>query len=55
MSKLFDFNNDIPLGIQYGDYDSRLISSSQEFKKLSLKEKWVWTLSICQKDPKLTY
>jgi len=32
MSKLFDFNNDIPLGIQYGDYDSRIISSSQEFK-----------------------
>ena len=32
MSKLFDFNNDVPLGIQYGDYDSRLISSSQEFK-----------------------
>ena len=32
MSKLFDFKNDIPLGIQYGDYDSRIISSSQEWK-----------------------
>ena len=32
MSKLFDFKEDIPLGIQYGDYDSKIISSSQEYE-----------------------
>ena len=32
MSKLFDFKEDIPLGIQYGDYDSKIISSSQQWE-----------------------
>ena len=32
MSKFFDFKEDIPLGIQYGDYDSKIISSSQQWE-----------------------
>ena len=28
---IFNFNNDIPLGIEFGDYDSQIISSSQEW------------------------
>ena len=33
MTKLFDFKTDIPLGIQYGDYDSKIVSSSQQWEK----------------------
>ena len=28
---IFNFNNDIPLGIEFGDYDSQIISSSQQW------------------------
>ena len=33
MSKIFGFEEDIPLGIQYGDYDSKITASSKQWVK----------------------
>ena len=33
MAKLFNFKTVIPLGIQYGDYDTKIVASSQQWEK----------------------
>ena len=38
MAKLFNFKTDIPLGIQYGDYDSKIVASSQQWEKYYAKD-----------------
>ena len=55
MSKLFNFREDIPLGIQYGDYDSRIIASSQEWENYypiygKLNSSTAWCPSSKDKD-----
>ena len=38
MSRIFDLNNDISLGIEYGDYDNEITSSSQEWEGYYAKD-----------------
>ena len=55
MAKLFDFKTDIALGIQYGDYDSRIVASSQEWSNYyaingKLNSSTAWCPASADKD-----
>ena len=52
---MFDFKNDIPLGIEYGDYDDQIIGSSQQWNGYypvngKLNSSTCWCPSSADKD-----